>query len=93
MPYPFWDAGLGYGPLMAFIAVIHVFVSHFAIGGGLYLVVAERAARKANDGRASSSSRSCRKFFVLMTVVFGALTGVGDLVHHRAARTRRPPRR
>ena len=45
MAYPFWDARIGYGPLMALIAVVHLFVSHFAIGGDLYLVVAERQAR------------------------------------------------
>ena len=38
MDYPFWDVGLGYGVLMATFAILHVFVSHFAIGGGLYLV-------------------------------------------------------
>jgi len=76
MPYPFWDVMVGYGPLMAVIAVIHVFVSHFAIGGGLYLVVAERSARKANDGERLEFVRKLSKFFVLTTVVFGALTGV-----------------
>ena len=46
MIYPFWDEPVGYGILMAIIAVLHVFVSHFAIGGGLYLVVTERRATK-----------------------------------------------
>ena len=41
MIYPFWDVQTGYGVLMAIIAVVHVFISHFAIGGGLYLVVTE----------------------------------------------------
>ncbi len=77
LPYPFWDAGLSYGILMAFFAVVHVFVSHFAIGGGLYLVVMERAARKANDTRRLEYLQKLTKFFVLVTVVFGALTGVG----------------
>ncbi len=76
MPYPFWDVALGYGPLMAVIAVVHVFVSHFAIGGGLYLVVAERSARRANDEGRLEFVRKLSKFFVLTTVVFGALTGV-----------------
>ncbi len=77
MNYPFWDVDIGYGLLMAIIAVIHVFVSHFAIGGGLYLVVAERAARKKNDELMLGFLRKLSKFFVLVTVVFGALTGVG----------------
>ena len=77
MDYPFWDVGIGYGILMALIAVVHVFVSHFAIGGGLYLVVAERAARKRDDARRLDFVERLSRFFVLTTVVFGALTGVG----------------
>jgi len=77
MNYPFWDVGIGYGVLMAAIAIIHVFVSHFAIGGGLYLVIAETAARRDNDARRLAHIASLSKFFILVTVVFGALTGVG----------------
>ncbi len=77
MHYPFWDVGIGYGILMAAIAVPHVFVSHFAIGGGLYLVLAERAARKAGDDRRLGYLERLSRFFVLVTLVFGALTGVG----------------
>lgn len=77
MQYPFWDVEIGYGVLMAAIAVIHVFVSHFAIGGGLYLVVAETVARRSNDTRRLAYLESLSKFFVLVTLVFGALTGVG----------------
>jgi mono/diheme cytochrome c family protein len=77
MDYPFWDVGIGYGVLMAAIAVPHVFVSHFAIGGGLYLVVAEKSARKAGDTRRLEYLEALTKFFVLISLVFGALTGVG----------------
>ena len=77
MPYPFWDTDLGYGPMMAVIAIVHVFVSHFAIGGGLYLVIAEGSARKAGDEKRLEFVRRLSKFFILTTVVFGALTGVG----------------
>ncbi len=77
MNYPFWDISMGYGPLMAVIAIIHVFVSHFAIGGGLYLVVTEHFARKRNDTDTLDYLQRLSKYFVLITVVFGALTGVG----------------
>lgn len=77
MNYPFWDIDIGYGIIMAAIAVIHVFVSHFAIGGGLYLVVAETIARKKNDQLKLKFLEKLSKFFVLVSVVFGALTGVG----------------
>lgn len=76
MDYPFWDAAIGYGMLMAIIAVVHVFVSHFAIGGGLYLVVAEMSARRAGDTLRLEYLQRLTKFFVLTTLVFGALTGV-----------------
>ncbi|MDJ0521322.1 MAG: c-type cytochrome [Planctomycetota bacterium] len=76
MPYPFWETDLGYGPLMAAIAVLHVFVSHFAIGGGLYLVVAERGARRRADLPRLAFLERLSRFFALLTLVLGALTGV-----------------
>jgi len=75
--YPIWDPSLGYGPLMALIAVVHVFVSHFAIGGGLYLVVSEHRARRRGDTAWLDHLAKLTRFFVLVTLVFGALTGVG----------------
>lgn len=77
MNYPFWDVGIGYGWLIAIIAVLHVFVSHFAVGGGLYLVVAETFARNAGDQYRLDFLKRLSKFFVLITLVFGAVTGVG----------------
>ncbi len=77
MDYPFWDTGIGYGILMASIAITHVFISHFAIGGGLYLVVSEVAARRRGDAYRLQYLRRLAKFFALVSLVVGALTGVG----------------
>ena len=77
MHYPFWDQPIGYGVLMAVIAVFHVFVSHFAIGGGLYLVVNEQLARRAGDTDRLAFLEQLSKFFAMVTLVAGALTGVG----------------
>ena len=77
MIYPFWDVPIGYGVLMAVIAVVHVFISHFAIGGGLYLVVSEQMARRRNDLPMLAFLQKLAKFFVLATLVAGVLTGVG----------------
>jgi mono/diheme cytochrome c family protein len=77
MNYPFWDIDIGYGWLMGAIAVLHVFISHFAIGGGLYLVLAETSARRANDAFRLEFLQRLSKFFVLVSVVTGALSGVG----------------
>lgn len=77
MNYPFWDVGIGYGILMAIIAILHVYISHFAIGGGLYLVVAELFARKKNNQVMLLFLEKLSKFFVIVTLVIGAVTGVG----------------
>ena len=77
MNYPFWDVGIGYGWLMAVISVLHVFISHFAIGGGLYLVVVEYFARRNRDAFRLDFLEYASKFFVLATLVAGAVTGVG----------------
>jgi len=77
MHYPFWDQPIGYGVLMAVIAVFHVFVSHFAIGGGLYLVVNEHLARRDGDMARLAFLEKLSKFFAMVTLVAGALTGVG----------------
>jgi hypothetical protein len=77
MNYPFWDIPVGYGLLMGAIAVVHVFISHFAIGGGLYLVVTEHRARRRNDRETLAFLERLTRFFVLVSLVAGALTGVG----------------
>jgi mono/diheme cytochrome c family protein len=76
MNYPFWNVPIGYGVLMGVIAVVHVFISHFAIGGGLYLVVTEQRARKTHDEPTLDFLEKLSKFFALTTLVLGALTGV-----------------
>jgi mono/diheme cytochrome c family protein len=77
MHYPFWDMPFGYGILMAVISIVHVFISHFAIGGGFYLVITETTARDKSDSQTLGYLERLSKFFVLVTLVPGALTGVG----------------
>jgi mono/diheme cytochrome c family protein len=77
MNYPVWDLAFGAGLLMALVAVVHVFVSHFAVGGGLFLVLTERKARRDDDPKLLGWLKSHTKFFVLVTVVYGAVSGVG----------------
>jgi cytochrome bd-type quinol oxidase subunit 1 len=78
MNYPFWEIPLLSGGLViAFVAILHVFVSHFAVGGGLFLALMERKAiRESNDSLMTYVKRHS-KFFLLLTVVFGAVSGVG----------------
>ena len=76
--YPVWDLGfLGGGTLIAFIAVIHVYVAHFAVGGGLFLVLTEIKGHRENSADILEYTRKHTKFFLLVTMVFGAITGVG----------------
>ncbi|MBT3265619.1 hypothetical protein HN371_00625 [Candidatus Poribacteria bacterium] len=78
MDYPHWDPPyLGGGMLIGIIAVLHVFVSHFAVGGGLFLALTERRAAQLGDAGLLSYVRTHSKFFLLLTVVFGAVSGVG----------------
>ena len=77
MEFPVWDVGVGYGLLMALFGVVHVFVAHFAIGGGLALVLAERRATRDGDATLLAHVRRLSAFFAPLTLVVGALTGVG----------------
>lgn len=88
MNYPQWDLPAS-GLLIAVVAIVHVFVSHFAVGGGLFLVVTEWKARREGDDALLDYVRRHSRFFVLLTLVFGAVTGVGiwftiGLVHPAA---------
>jgi mono/diheme cytochrome c family protein/cytochrome bd-type quinol oxidase subunit 1 len=76
MNYPLWDLPAP-GLLIAAVAILHVFISHFAVGGGLFLVVAERKARRQQDEALLGFLRALSRGFVLLTLVLGALTGVG----------------
>jgi cytochrome bd-type quinol oxidase subunit 1 len=97
MNYPFWDIPyLGSGWVIGIIAIFHVMISQFAVGGGLYLPMAERKALKMPEGQlrtewlAQLASHS--KFFLILTAVFGTVSGVGiwfaiGLTHPEATST------
>jgi mono/diheme cytochrome c family protein len=89
MSYPVWDVPAS-GLLIAAVAILHVFISHFAVGGGLFLVVAEARARRTQDQKLLEYVRGHSRFFILLTLVLGAVTGVGiwftiGLVHPSAS--------
>jgi mono/diheme cytochrome c family protein len=78
MNYPVWYLPhTGGGLLIALIAILHVFVSHFAVGAGLYLVAAEKKGLRENNPGILDFTRRHARFFMLVTMVFGAITGVG----------------
>jgi cytochrome d ubiquinol oxidase subunit I len=79
MNYPVWDVPiLGGGMVVAIIAIIHVLISHFAVGGGALLFVAELWSDRQPDGeKIRGWLRKYATFFLVYTTVFGAMTGVG----------------
>lgn len=78
MNYPVWQLDFaGGGLLIALIAVLHVYIAHFAIGGGLFLVLTEIKGRRENSPAILEYVRRHARFFLLLTVVLGGLTGIG----------------
>jgi len=79
MNYPVWDVpGLGSGLVVAIIAIIHVLISHIAVGGGAFFFMAELWSQKQPDGdKIRAWLKRYATFFLVYTTVFGAITGVG----------------
>ena len=78
MNYPVWNlTTYGGGFLIALVAIVHVLVSHFAVGGGAFLVLLERKAYQEDNQGLLDYVKKHSKFFLLLTMVFGGLTGVG----------------
>ena len=79
MNYPIWDIPvLGNGLIVAIIAIIHILISHLAIGGGALLFIAEIwSDRHPNGPKIRDWLHSYVKYFLIYTTVFGAVTGVG----------------
>lgn len=78
MNYPVWELyTAGGGLLIASMAVIHVYVAHFAVGGGLFLIWVESRAYSKDAPLLLEYAKKHTKFFMLLTMVFGGITGVG----------------
>lgn len=82
MNYPFWNIPhLGSGWVIGIIAIFHVVISQFAVGGGLYLPVAERKALRMPPGPVRDAwlkqLASHSKFFLHITGIYGTVSGVG----------------
>lgn len=78
MYFPWWHVPFLTAPmLIAMIAIVHVLVSHYAVGGGIFLASEIGCALRRGDERYLAYLRRHARFFVLLTVVFGAITGVG----------------
>jgi cytochrome d ubiquinol oxidase subunit I len=63
--------------IIAVVAVLHVIVSHYAVGGGLFLAVEAGYAHRHRDFGYLAYLKDHAWFFILVTVVYGAISGVG----------------
>lgn len=78
MEYPvWWLPSFSGGFLIAAMAIFHVFIAHFAVGGGLFLVLTERKGYVENNPVIIDYVKRHTKFFLLVTMVAGGMTGVG----------------
>ncbi len=90
MDYPLFSVPyVGGGWLIGAVAILHVIIAHFAVGGGLLLVVTEQVAARRGDAAWLAFVRRQSLVLVLLATVLGALTGVGiwftiGLVHPAA---------
>ncbi|WP_320172510.1 cytochrome ubiquinol oxidase subunit I [Maridesulfovibrio sp.] len=77
MEYPIWHlTTFGGGFWIAAVATLHVFVAQFAVGGGLFLVVAEKMAARTGSAELLDYVKKHSRFFMLLTMVFGGVSGV-----------------
>jgi cytochrome bd ubiquinol oxidase subunit I len=78
MNYPFWDVPhIGSGWVVGLIAIFHIMIALFAVGGGTYLVLAEQKALREGRRDWLEAIRGHSKFFLILTGVFGTVSGVG----------------
>ncbi|MGN0930454.1 MAG: cytochrome ubiquinol oxidase subunit I [Thermoguttaceae bacterium] len=78
MYYPWLDVPFLTAPMIiAIIALFHVFVSHYAVGGGLLLALENGRALRSGDAAYRDYLKKHAKFFILLTVPYGGVTGVG----------------
>lgn len=78
MNYPVWDVPfIGSVWVVGLISIFHVTISHFAIGGAFYLLMAKRKAEKEGRQDWLDVIKQHSRFFLILTAVFGAVSGIG----------------
>lgn len=78
MNYPTWEIpGIGSPWVIGIISIFHVLIAWFAVGGGIYLPMAE--SKLVREGREDWMPVLMKhsRFFLVLTSVFGAVSGVG----------------
>jgi len=78
MNYPVWEIYYaGGGLLIALISIFHVYIAHFAVGGGLFLVLTELKAYRENIDQITEYTKKHAYFFLIVSMILGGISGVG----------------
>ena len=77
MDYPIWNLAMGGGVMIGIVAITHVLVSHFAVGGGLAIALVETLAVQRGDPALRGLAKRSSLMLILVSTVFGAISGVG----------------
>ncbi|NLY79954.1 MAG: cytochrome c [Lysinibacillus sp.] len=79
MNFPYVEyTWLGYGTVIAIIAIIHVIISHgVAIGTSVLTVSLEYRAFKTENEKLDELAKTMAKWVLIITTTVGAMTGVG----------------
>jgi cytochrome bd-type quinol oxidase subunit 1 len=76
--YPFFDVPkLGSGMLIAIVAIFHVVIAHLTVGAGFFIGIAHTVAVRRQDSLLLDYLRRFSLSFILLTLVAGAVSGVG----------------
>ena len=78
MDYPVWNVPyLGGSMVIAIVAIIHVFIAHFAIGAGIVNALTETFALRRNEPVLRQFLRDHSRLLIILAFIGGAVTGVG----------------
>lgn len=78
MNYPMWEVpGIGTPWVIGIISIFHVLIAWFAVGGGIYLPLAEQKLYKEGREDWIPVLEKHSRFFLILTGVFGAVSGIG----------------
>ncbi len=78
LEYPIFDVPLlGGSGLIAVMAIVHVFISHFSVGSGFLMAAAERRAIREQDSGTIAFLKQYSWLILLGPYVLGTVTGVG----------------
>ncbi|MBN1846748.1 MAG: cytochrome ubiquinol oxidase subunit I [Sedimentisphaerales bacterium] len=78
MEYPIWEVPyLGGSMVIALIAIVHIFIAHFAVGAGIFNACMETFSLRNQQPVLRRFLRDNSRLIILLPFIGGAVTGVG----------------